>query len=247
MTDANPLEVRSVLTGYGRKTVLHGVSLSVKPGEIHGLIGLNGAGKTTLIKAIVGLADIAAGEISLYNVPHTDAQARSRLAYLPEQFLPSPYLKGREFVSLSLSYFGIPYVAERAEAMAEQLALDPRVLAQRVTTYSKGMGQKTGLIGTLLTERPFLILDEPMSGLDPRSRIRLKDQLFKYREKGRAIFLSSHILADLDELCDSVSVLHRGRILYEGTPADLRQAQGHKSLERAFLKCIESWDSSQAA
>ncbi len=241
-----PLEVRDVVTAYGRHKVLHGVSLEVRPGEIFGLIGLNGAGKTTLIKSIIDASPISAGGIHIFGREHRDADSRSRLSFLPEQFLPSPYLKGWEFLELSLSYFGLSLDRPAAAALADRLTLDPDVLKKRVTTYSKGMGQKLGLVATLLTERPLLILDEPMSGLDPRSRTRLKDALIEYRGRGHSVFLSSHILSDLDELCDSVAVIHGGRVLYRGTPGDLRAAYGHDSLERAFLKAIDADESGAA-
>ena len=235
-----PLEVRDVVTSYGRHKVLHGVSLDVTPGEIFGLIGLNGAGKTTLIKSIIDASPIAHGTIRIFGQTHLDAASRKGLSFLPEQFLPSPYLKGWEFLELSLSYFGLALDRPVAAELADRLTLDPAVLGKRVTTYSKGMGQKLGLVATLLSERPLLILDEPMSGLDPRSRTRLKDALIEYRGRGHSIFLSSHILSDLDELCDSIAVIHGGRVLYRGTPGDLRAAFGLDSLERAFLKAIDA-------
>jgi ABC-2 type transport system ATP-binding protein len=241
-----PLEARGVVTCYGRRKVLHGVSIDVRPGEIFGLIGLNGAGKTTLIKSIIDASPIREGAIRIFGRDHHDADSRRHLSFLPEQFLPSPYLKGWEFLELSLSYFGLSLHRPTAAALAERLTLDPAVLKKRVTTYSKGMGQKLGLVATLLSDRPLLILDEPMSGLDPRSRTRLKDALAEYRSRGRSVFLSSHILSDLDELCDSVAVIHDGRVLYRGTPGGLRTAYGNESLERAFLRAIETDESGSA-
>ena len=112
-------------------------------------------------------------------------------------------------------------------------------LTRPIRGYSKGMVQKLGLLATLLTDRPLLILDEPMSGLDPKARIRLKQQLADYRSRGRTIFMSSHILADHDELCDRVAVLHQGRLGYVGSPAGLKERQGAATLETAFLAEIE--------
>lgn len=234
-----PLTISGLTTRYGRKTVLSGIDLSVAPGTIFGLIGLNGAGKTTLIKSVLDLIEIRQGTVELFGESHLKASSRRNLAYLPEQFLPSPYLTGNEFVELSLSAYGLKADRAEAEAMAERLALDPAMLGKRVTTYSKGMGQKAGLIGTLLTRRALLMLDEPMSGLDPRARIRLKDTLVDYRDDGHTVFLCSHILADLDELCDQIAVLHQGHLVYDGPPAGLRELQGEASLERAFLRAID--------
>jgi ABC-2 type transport system ATP-binding protein len=136
--------------------------------------------------------------------------------------------------------FGEPHQAPGSRArLAEQLDLDPHALTRPIRSYSKGMAQKLGLLATLLTERPLLILDEPMSGLDPKARIRLKQQLVACGERGRTIFMSSHILADHDELCDRIAVLHRGRLIYVGSPGELKQRQGAATLEMAFLAEIE--------
>ena len=124
------------------------------------------------------------------------------------------------------------------KAMACGLDLDPMALDRQARTYSKGMGQKLGLLATLLTGLPLLILDEPMSGLDPRSRIMLKDRLIEYREAGGTIFFSSHILADIEEICDRVGIMHGGKLVYLGTPADLIAKHQANGLERAFLAAI---------
>lgn len=232
------LEIEGVAAGYGRKRVLHEVSLSVEPGEIFGLIGLNGAGKTTLIKTITGLHAIDAGRISIFSHAAEDSESRRNLAFLPEQFLPSIHLKGWEFLELNLAYYGLSLDRSQAVTLAGKMGLDENALSRKITTFSKGMGQKVGIIGTLLTRRPLLILDEPMSGLDPLVRIGLKDALASYRDDGHSIFFSSHILADMDELCSRIAILHEGRIRYIGSPQELRITQGEATLERAFLKVI---------
>ena len=144
-----------------------------------------------------------------------------------------------EFVRFSLSLYNAPVDDAAVRAAAQSLALDPAVLDRRVQTYSKGMRQKLGLLGTILTGCGLFILDEPMSGLDPRARAAVKDMLLETKAAGKTIFLSSHILADMDEICDRVAVLHEGRILYTGTPAGLKDQTGTESLERAFLKKID--------
>ena len=124
-------------------------------------------------------------------------------------------------------------------ALAAALDLDPRALARPIRSYSKGMGQKLGLLATLLAERPLVILDEPMTGLDPKARIGLKRQLVRQRERGRAVLMSSHELADLDELCDRIAALDRGRLGYLGPPAELNRREQAPTLETAFLTAIE--------
>jgi len=232
------IEVEGITAGYGRKVILDDVSLSVRGGESVGLIGLNGAGKTTLLKSILDFLPISGGAVRLFGVSNKLKQARRALAYLPEQFVPAPQLKGYEFLSLSLGYFGLRLDRDAADRLAADFALDPAALTRRVTTYSKGMGQKLGLIATFMAERPLLLLDEPMSGLDPLARARLKSALTSHRAAGRTVFLSSHILSDIDALCDRILVIHDGAMLFDGPPAALKQAAGDRPLEDAFLHRI---------
>jgi len=240
MTEALPLAVSGLSAGYGRKIVIRDIELAVQPGEIVGLIGLNGAGKSTLIKSILGLTRMT-GQASLFGVPSGPAASRSRLAYLPERFQPSPTLKGWEFLSVTLRYYGLPVDRDAARDLCLGLDLDPEALDRAGRGYSKGMGQKLGLLATLLTGLPLLILDEPMSGLDPRARIKLKDRLLDYRAAGHTIFFSSHILADIEEICDRITVMHEGRLIFTGPPQDLIGAQGGgQTLERSFLAAISA-------
>jgi len=241
-----PLEIEALSAGYGRRMVIEDINLSVCPGEIFGLIGLNGAGKSTLIKAVLGLAEMR-GRSTLFGVPSGPAASRVNVAYLPERFQPSPLLKGWEFLSITLRYYGVPLDRPTAAALCAGLDLDPAALDRPGRSYSKGMGQKLGLLATLLVGLPLLILDEPMSGLDPRARIRLKDRLLDYRAAGHTVFFSSHILADIEEICDRIAVMHQGRLIFTGLPADLVAAQGAHSLERSFLAAIGGTEDSLSA
>lgn len=233
-----PLQVDNLGKAYNRTPVLKDVSFALASGEAFGLIGLNGAGKSTLIKIALDLVRADGGETRLFGVPSRDWRARAQLAYLPEKFQPSRQLRGYEYVSLALSYFGQKLERERAKECAKTLDLDPAVLDHKVGSYSKGMGQKLGLMGALLASPRLLLLDEPMSGLDPRARIHLKAALKAAKGEGRTVFFSSHILSDIDELCDRIGVLHEGELRYLGTPADLRSAQRASTLEQAFLGLI---------
>jgi ABC-2 type transport system ATP-binding protein len=235
------LDVRGVSAGYGKRTVISGIEFALNQGEVFGLIGLNGAGKTTLIKSILGLGE-AKGEISLFGQRIGPPKARANLAYLPEKFQPSSLLRGWEFIQLTLDYFGLPLDRDKARSMCEGLDLDAEVLDRNVRTYSKGMGQKLGLVATILTGLPLLILDEPMSGLDPKARIMLKDRLLEYRIASRTVFFSSHILADIEEICDRIGVIHGGALIFLGTPAELIARHAAPTLERAFLSAIDQVD-----
>jgi len=237
MAEAPALELDGVATGYKRHGVLSDVSFGVSEGEIFGLVGLNGAGKTTLIKTVLDLVPAARGRIALFGEPHTRPASRRHLAFLPEQVLPSPTLKGREWVRLILGHHGVRWRRADADRMAEALALDPAALDRRVASYSKGMGQKLGLIATFLSGRPLLILDEPTRGLDPLARRRLKERIEAARAAGTTIVLSSHILADVDALCDRIGIVDGGGLAFDGAPAALRAVHGG-DLEQAFLSAI---------
>jgi ABC-2 type transport system ATP-binding protein len=241
-----PLHIQGVCKSFLGKQVLQDVSLTLEHGEVFGLIGLNGIGKTTLIKTMLDLIVADSGEISLYGASALTDASRKNIVYLPEKFQPSRYLKGREYLSLSVSYYGKTYNHDRAVAEAEALALDVAALDKRIGSYSKGMGQKLGLIGALMADTPLLILDEPMSGLDPRARIMLKERLVKLKSEGRTLFFSSHILADIDEICDRIGIIHGGKLLYVGTPHDFREQHEGTSLERAFLSAINAEDEANA-
>lgn len=235
-----PLEIDAISKSYGSHQVLNGISFELKPGEIFGLVGLNGIGKTTLIKAILDLAPADGGSARIFGEDSTSVKAREKLSYLPEKFSPSRYLKGDEHLSLALSYYKKKYNGEQARVLAAELDLDPAVLSRKVGSYSKGMGQKLGLIGAFMIDQPLMILDEPMSGLDPRARIMLKEVMLREKKRGKTIFFSSHILSDIDEICDRIGIIHDSKLVYLGAAAEFKPTFGEKTLERAFLKAIGS-------
>jgi len=219
--------------------VLREVSLQIAPGEFFGLAGVNGAGKTSLIKCMLDLADFSSGAISIFGASSRLFSARARLAYLPERFLPPHYLTGADFLKMMASLHGHPNDEQRVATVFEQLDLDAAALARPVRNYSKGMTQKLGLAATFLARKDLLILDEPMSGLDPKARALVKDRLFELKREGCTLFFTSHALADVDEICDQVAILHDGHIAYHGTPSGLLENTGASTLERAFLKTIQ--------
>lgn len=238
MTDSAPLTIDAISKSYGSHAVLDQLSLTLNPGEIFGLVGLNGIGKTTLIKIILDLSKADSGQACIFGEPGTTVKAREKISYLPEKFSPSRYLKGMEHLKLALSYYGQKLDQDLARQMAVDLDLDPAALDRKVGSYSKGMGQKLGLIGAFMVDQPFMILDEPMSGLDPRARIKLKDVMLRAKGQGKTLFFSSHILSDIDEICDRIGIIHDRKLVYLGTAKEFKPTFGEQSLERAFLKAI---------
>ena len=237
--DNTALTIKNINAGYGKSPVIHDINFDVKNGEFFGLIGLNGAGKTTLIKSILGLRDQLSGEILVNGVNNTSSSSKAHMAYLPERFEPPWFLSGLEFLKFSLKLYKQKFDVDTVYEAADKLALDRKALSRRVHTYSKGMRQKLGILGTVLTNCNLFILDEPMSGLDPRARTLVKDMLVETKAQNNTIFLSSHILADMDEICDRIAVLYDGEIRFVGTPKDFKKETGAKNLERAFLQYIE--------
>ncbi|MBR2141509.1 MAG: ABC transporter ATP-binding protein [Rickettsiales bacterium] len=227
----NILEVKDISKNYSTKNVLNGVSLEVKEGEVFGLIGLNGAGKTTIIKTILNLIKQDSGVVKICGVDASKHESRENISYLPEKFQPSQQLKVIEFIKIFSKNFDL----EKIKDLCDVLALDVDVLNRKISSLSKGMSQKVGLITSFIDNKKLIILDEPMSGLDPKARINLKNLLLNYKKSGNSVFFSSHILADIDEICDRVAVLHNGDIRFVDTPAALKNKFNTTSLEKAFL------------
>jgi ABC-2 type transport system ATP-binding protein len=240
-----------VRKSYDRLPVLKGIDLDVAPGATFGLVGINGAGKTTLIKCLLDFCHIDDGGIEIFGTRHTDSQARARLAFLPERFMPPYYLTGRDFIGYMLTLDRRSAGEDEVRAMFSALDLDAAALDLPVRSYSKGMTQKLGLAACILAQPDLLILDEPMSGLDPLARARVKQLLRRLRDQGRTLFFTSHTLSDVEEICEYMVVLHQGSVCFSGSPQDLKLRYAPKevplghasdSMEQAFLKCIESRD-----
>ena len=232
------LRFQQVVKRYGAASVLQGVDLELAAGESFGLVGVNGAGKTSLIKCMLDFCALDGGVIEIYGQPHRQPAARRPLGFLPERFTPPYYLTGADFIRYLLTLQGLPYDQPAVDAMLAALDLEPAALKKTVRSYSKGMTQKLGLAACLLSRKQLYVLDEPMSGLDPKARALLKEQLRALRRNGSTLFMTSHALADVDELCDRMAILHDGRIRFAGTPAECRARYGAATLEQAFLACI---------
>ena len=249
MSDDLPaIQAKQVRKSYLVNEVLKGFDLTVPHGMSYGCAGVNGAGKSTFLKCLLDFCHYSGGSISIYGVPSTQRHSRARLAFLPERFVPPYYLNGRSFIKMVMQLNSEHYNEKEARQMLEYLDLDQAALSKPVRSFSKGMTQKLGLAACFLLKRDLYILDEPMSGLDPKARALLKRQFRRLLDQGATIFFTSHSLSDIEEVCEEMALLDRGRVQFAGRPDELRSRYGggDHSLEEAFLRLIQV-DSDQDA
>ncbi|MGD8863255.1 MAG: ABC transporter ATP-binding protein [Myxococcales bacterium] len=210
--------------GFFRKRIdaVRGVSFDVREGEIFGFIGPNGAGKTTTMKMVLQLIYPNRGQIRIFDTPAGDPEARRRVGYLPENPYVYAYLKPLEFLDLCGRLAGMdrPTRTRRARELVEKLSLT-HALDRPIGKFSKGMTQRIGVCQALLHEPDFLILDEPFSGLDPIGRKDIRDTLLEQRRKGKTLLVTSHVLSDVEMLCDRVGIVQRGKMTALGTLDEL--------------------------
>ena len=230
--NGNAISVSAVTKRYrsrfGRTTVLalDGVSLQVEPGEIFGLLGPNGAGKTTAVKILLGLTHATSGEASLLGIPVGRPESRRRVGYLPEGHRFPGYLTARA----TLSVFGRMSGMTRAEIRQRTEELLARVRLSdwadvRVKKFSKGMVQRLGLAAALVHDPDVLLLDEPTDGVDPVGRREIRDLLREEAARGRAILLNSHLLSEIEQTCNRVAILRKGRVVRQGRIEDLTRQE----------------------
>jgi ABC-type multidrug transport system ATPase subunit len=232
------VRIEALVKRYGALVALDNLDLSIAQREAFGLVGANGAGKTTLIRCLLDLTACDQGRIEIFGVAARAAPSRVRLSYLPERFMPPHYLTGGEFLRALAALGRASHDEARNGALAAELGLEPAALKRPVRTLSKGMTQRLGLAAALSLERELYVLDEPMSGLDPAARVAVKSVLSRLSREGRTLFLTSHVLGDVDELCSSIAVLERARLRFRGSPRTLCERYGESTLERAFMRCI---------
>ncbi len=198
------------------------LDLSIEGGEIVGLIGANGAGKTTTLKLLLGLLVPDAGRIDLVGKPSARGEWRSSVGYLPEQPTFYEYLSGREFLMFVGDLFGLSsnVLSERVSSLLERVGIAESA-HRPIRTYSKGMQQRLGIAQALLNDPRLLLLDEPMSGLDPIGRRFVRDLLLELRSQGRSILFSTHIIPDAEFVCDRIALMRAGQLTAVGTVDDL--------------------------
>jgi ABC-2 type transport system ATP-binding protein len=205
---------------YGRRQAVEGVSLQVDRGEVVGLLGPNGAGKTTVIKMLLGLVRPDAGEVMLLGRPAADASARVHVGYLPELFRYQPWLTAAEVLALHVRLSGVAVPAQEQRDCLSLVGLADRA-GDRVGGFSKGMQQRLGLAVALVARPELVVLDEPTSALDPLGRVDVRDIVLSLKSRGVAVLLNSHLIGEVERVCDRVVILDKGRVAASGTLLEL--------------------------
>lgn len=220
MTHPIAVDIRSLVKTFGSTRALDGLDLEVRTGEVHGFLGPNGAGKSTTLRVLLGMLRADSGEVRLLGGdPWRDtATLHRRLAYVPGDVTLWPNLSGGEVIDLLGGLRGGLDPTRRA-ALVDRFELDP---TKKGRTYSKGNRQKVALVAALASDVDLLLLDEPTSGLDPLMESVFTEEVERFRGQGRSVLLSSHILAEVERLCDRVSIVRAGRTVESGTMAELR-------------------------
>lgn len=227
-------------------TPLKNCSLSVRRGETFGLLGPNGAGKTTLLKVLLGIVRPSGGSATLLGRPVGDRDMKHRIGYLPENPYFYDYLTGKELLHYTAGIFNLS-AREQKKRVAELLdlvGLDPKTIHKKpLKQYSKGMLQRVGLAQALINDPEVVFLDEPMSGLDPTGRFRVREVILMLKERGKTIFFNSHVLSDVETICDRVALLDKGDLLCTGTLEDLlgTSASYQVSGQGGNLEVLNQW------
>ncbi len=204
------------------RPVLKGITLTVREGEIFGYLGPNGAGKTTTIKCLLGLIRPDAGAVDIFGRSSLSPRSREELGFLPENPYFYDYLSAREFLAFTADLFGLAR-RDKEERIARLLALVglERAADLPLRKYSRGMLQRAGLAQALINEPKLVILDEPLGGMDPLGRKEIRDIIVRFKDQGKTVFFTSHILQDIEMICDRVAIIVGGRIVKEGALSDL--------------------------
>jgi ABC-2 type transport system ATP-binding protein len=221
------IETRELRKYYGRIQALKGVSLSVQKGQIYGLLGQNGAGKTTLIKILLGIAKKTDGDAELLGRQAGSTDVRRRVGYLPEDHQFPTYHTGYSLMEFYGTLYGVSK-DDRRKKIPETLELVGIAgrMNSKIKTYSKGMKQRLGIAQSLLHDPEVIFLDEPTDGVDPLGRREIRELMGRLKEKGHTIFLNSHLLGEVELICDRVAILQRGQLIREGTIDELTKQKG---------------------
>jgi ABC-2 type transport system ATP-binding protein len=236
--------------GFWRKRkvrALDGLSLSVKRGEIFGFLGANGAGKTTTLKLLMRLIYPTAGRASILGQDIGDIRMHARIGYLPENPYFYDYLTAREFLEYCAELFGYDKRERkrRASELLYRVRLDEKSWDKQLRKFSKGMLQRVGLAQSLVNDPEIVFLDEPMSGLDPVGRREVRDLIASLRARGTTVFMCTHILSDIEVLCDRAAIMKQGRLAHLGTIKELHKRAGQSSRLEMVVAGVEASSLSQ--
>ncbi len=239
MYPMNDIVISNLSKSYGTKDkqvhVVKNISLSVTSGSVFGFIGPNGAGKTSTIKMLVGLSHLTSGSITIKGGLPTDSQIRSKIGFMPESPTFYQYLTAYEFLDFVASLFKLPHAHKRIVEVLHEVDLT-HSQHKKIRTFSKGMLQRLGLAQAIINNPDILFLDEPLDGLDPLGRAEVKKIILDLKGQGKTIFINTHILGDVEEICDMVGILDKGELLIVDTPKAI--SKNHKDLEDAFVDMI---------
>ncbi len=223
------------------------LTLSVPQGQVFGLLGPNGSGKSTTIKVILGLLEPTIGECRVFGVPSHKVESRRNVGYLPEAPYFYRYLSGYELVRFYARICGVPRdkLDARVREVVEWVGLSGAA-ERRVGTYSKGMLQRIGLAQALVHDPKLVVLDEPTAGVDPVGSAEMCELIIKLKQQGRTVLITSHLLAQIEDVCDHIAILDRGKLILEGNVTELvgqrdRQALIVDPLPEADLAALKTW------
>jgi len=232
------IELRGATKRYGDLTAVDEVSFSVRPGEYFALLGPNGAGKTTIVRMLLDFTRPTAGSVSIGGVPSTQASARIGVGYLAENFHIPPYLSGLQYLKRCADLLDVPRSEgdDQCRRTVEMIGMQGREHSP-AGTYSKGMLQRFALGGALLGNPRLLILDEPTSGLDPIGIRQTRELLERLKQDGMTILLNSHLLSEVEKICDTAAIINRGRLVVKDA---ITAITGHGgTLEDVFLRLVK--------
>jgi ABC-2 type transport system ATP-binding protein len=221
------IETRELRKRYKHVEALRGVSLRVEAGEVFGLLGQNGAGKTTLIKILLGIVKFGEGDATLFSHPAGDAAVRQRVGYLPEDHRFPEYHSAHSLLDYYGVLYGMPKDDRRKKIpeLLDQVGLASR-MHHKIRTYSKGMKQRTGIAQAIFHDPELIFLDEPTDGVDPVGRKEIREIIEDRRRRGATVFVNSHLLGEIEMMCDRVAIMQKGELIREGTVAELTKTQG---------------------
>ncbi len=239
------IEIKNVTKSYEKdKKAVNDINLQIHNNEIFGFLGPNGAGKTTTIKMMTGILGIDKGDVFIdnYSIQKEPLEAKKRFGYVPDNPDMFLKLKGIEYLNFMADIYELSESKrkEQIEKLSKLFEIND-VLSNRIESYSHGMKQKVAIIGALLHEPNNLILDEPITGLDPKASFELKNIMRVYTEQNKAVFFSTHILEVAEKICDRIGIINKGEIIFIGTIEEMREKlKENKSLEELFMEITEN-------